>query len=250
MSKNPYGILILHGFTSSLDCVREIEPPLKALGLPTRMPVLRGHNTESPEALRGVTWHDWVSDANSALQDLLTEVDRVIVIGHSMGGLVALTLAADHGEKLDSIVLAAAAIQLNSPLAPGKPLNFLTPLLPIFFKKWDLSQKNYADKSLVQYDTNYRWVPTDALFSFIDFSKVTRKRLAEVRTPALIIQSHKDTTVAPESAEIIYNQISTPLELKKIVWYEITEHEMFRDCETHAIIDVIANFVRERIAIT
>jgi len=98
MSKKPYGVLIIHGFTSSLDCVCEIEPPLKALGLPTRMPVLRGHNAGSPEALRGVTWLDWVADAKSALQDLLTEVERAIIIGHSMGGLVALNLAADHME--------------------------------------------------------------------------------------------------------------------------------------------------------
>ncbi len=87
----------------------------------------------------------------------------------------------------------------------------------------------------------------DALYSLLDFSKVTRKHLAEVKTPALIIQSHNDSTVAPESAEIIYNQISTPVELKRILWFEITEHEMFRDCERCAIIDVIANYIRERI---
>jgi carboxylesterase len=247
MSKKPYGVLILHGFTSSLDCVREVEPPLKTLGLPTRMPILRGHNAKSPEALRGVTWHDWVSDAELALQDLLLEVEKTIVIGLSMGGLVALTLAADHGEKLDSIILAAAAIQMSSPFAPGKPYNFLTPLLPVLFKKWDLTKKTYADKSLAQYDTNYLWAPMDALNSFIDFSKATRKRLVEVRAPTLIIQSHKDSTVEPKSAEIIYNQISTPVELKRIVWFEITDHEMFRDCERYAIIDVILNYVRERI---
>ncbi len=155
MSKKPYGVLTLHGFTSSLDCVREIEPPLKALGLPTSMPVLRGHSAESPEALRGVTWHDWVTDAEFTLRDLLTEVERVIVIGHCMGGLVALTLAADYGEKLDSIILAAAFIQPSSLLAPGRPFNFLTPLMRMVFNKWNLAQKNYADKSLAQYDTNY-----------------------------------------------------------------------------------------------
>ena len=47
--------------------------------------------------------------------------------------------------------------------------------------------------------------------------------------------------------EIIYNQISTPVELKRIVWFEKSEHEMFRDCERYAIIDVIANYVHERI---
>ncbi len=82
MGEQPYGVLIIHGFTSSLDCVSGIEPPFKSLGLPTRVPVLRGHGAESPEALRGVTWHDWVADAEAALKDLLTEVDQVVVFGH------------------------------------------------------------------------------------------------------------------------------------------------------------------------
>jgi carboxylesterase len=163
-----------------------------------------------------------------------------------MGGLAALTLAADHGEKLDSIILAAAAVKLTTPLAPGKPLNFITPFMRIIFKKWNVAQDHYADKSLAQYNTNYLWAPIDAILSFFEFSKATRNRLAEVKTPALIIQSHNDSTVAPESAEIINNRISTPAAFKRIVWFEITDHEMFRDSERYAIIDVIANYVRER----
>ncbi len=247
MSKKPYGVLILHGITASLDCVREIEPPLKDLGLPTRMPVLRGHNAESPEALRGVTWQDWVEDGESALNDLLGEVDKAIVFGHSMGGLVALTLAAEFGEKLDSIILAAAAIQMSTPFAPGRPFNFIVPLLRILINKLDISKKNYADKSLAQYDTNYLWVPADAVSTLFDFIKVTRRRLKEVTSPTLIINSHNDSTILPVSADIIYNQISTPGDIKRIVWFEKTEHEMFRDCERYAIIDVIKNYVRDRI---
>jgi len=245
MAKQPLGVLIVHGFTSSLDCVCGLEPPIQALGLPTRMPVLRGHSAESPEALRGVTWHDWVADGTAALHDLLTEVDRVIVFGHSMGGLVALTLVADNAAVVDSLVVAAAAVQLVSPLAPGRPLGFLRPLVSRLLKKWDVPP-TYADPALVQYDTNYPWVPMDALASFLEFTQVGRRRLPEVRVPTLILQSRKDTTVSPESAEIIYHGISTPEEQKRIVWFEVTEHEMFRDCERDAITQAVVDYVRER----
>ena len=249
MAKQPYGVLIVHGFTSSLDCVKGIEPPLKALELPTRMPVLHGHSAESPEALRGVTWRDWVADAEAALKDLLTEVDRAIVFGHSMGGLVALTLAAEHPEVIDSIIVAAAALQLTAPVAPGRPLHFLTPLLVRLIKKWDMLPV-YADPALAQYDTNYAWAPTDAIASLLEFAKVTRRRLPEVRAPALIMQSRKDTVVAPESAEIIYHGISTSPDQKRIVWFEVTEHEMFRDCEREASIGTVVDYVRERAGLT
>ena len=246
MSKLPYGVLILHGFASSLDSVREIAPPLKALGLPCQIPLLRGHSADSPDALRGVTWHDWLTDSESALDNLLIETEKVIVIGHSMGGLLALNLAMNRGNQLDSIILAAAAIQLTNPLSPGKPLYFLAPMVPALIKKLDLPPE-YTDPSLVKFDTNYHWAPTDATVSFLDLVRFTRKSLAKVNTPTLILQSRKDTTVDPKSPEIIYKDISTPADQKRIVWFEKTEHEMFKDCERNEIINLITQYIEERI---
>jgi len=245
MRAQPYGVLIIHGFASSLDSVKEIKVPLESMGILTRIPTLRGHGQKSPEALRGVHWHDWVADAEVALQSLLAEVERVIIVGHSMGGLIALTLAADHEDSVDSIVLAAAAVQLASPLAHGRPLHFLVPLILRLFTKWPLPPI-YADRELAKYDTNYHWAPMDSITSFLEFAEVTSCRLQEVKVPTFIIQSRKDTTVLPKSAEIIYNSISTPVEQKRIMWLELTDHEMFRDCEKNIIVGAIENYVRER----
>lgn len=246
MPKQPYGVLILHGFTASLNCVREIEPPLKALGLPVRMPVLRGHGASSPIALNGVTWHDWCVDAETAMLNLLKEVEKIILIGHSMGGLLALLLATKHKGHLDSLILAAAAVQMTSPFAPGKPFNFLSPLLARVVQKWTLPLV-YADESLAQFNTNYPWAPADAVLSLLDLARLTRRILPEVSVPVLILQSRKDVTVAQENVAILLKGISTPTEMKRVVWFEKTGHEMFSDCERDVIIEVVANYVQERI---
>jgi carboxylesterase len=245
MAKQPLGVLVLHGFTSSLDCVSSVEAAIRALGLPTRMPVLRGHGAASPEALRPVTWPDWVADGQAALDDLLTEVDRAILFGHSMGGLVALTLAAENGDWIDSIVTAAAPVQLANPMAPGRPFSFLIPVVRRLLKNWPMPPK-YVDRAAAATDTCYRYAPIPAVTSFLEFSGATRRRLPEVLAPILIMQSHKDTTAAPESAEIIYREVSTPAAQKRIVWFDVTEHEMFRDCEREATARTVAEYVRER----
>lgn len=250
MSKQLLGVLIVHGFTSSLDCVKPLRAPIEALGLPTRMPVLRGHGAASPDALRGVVWQDWVDDAEAALQDLLTEVEHVIIIGHSMGALVTLTLTANHeGEGIvDSFVVAAPAVQIESPIAPGRPFSFLLPVVTLVKRKHDMPPVR-ADKSLEQYDTNYPWAPISAIKALLTFSAATRKRLPEIRVPGLIVQSHNDSTVAPESAEIVYGGISTPPEDKRIVWFERTEHEMLCDCEADDVVDAMVDYVGERAAL-
>jgi carboxylesterase len=158
---------------------------------------------------------------------------------------VTLTLAADHPDVIDSIVVAAAAVQLATVLAPGRPLHFVAPLVIRLLGQVDMPPV-YADPELAQYDTNYPWAPTDAVASLFEFAEVTRLRLPEVRVPTLIMQSRRDGTVAPESADIIYNGISTPPDQKRIAWFEVTEHEMFRDCERDNTIGTVVDYVRER----
>ncbi|MGC9521231.1 MAG: alpha/beta hydrolase [Anaerolineae bacterium] len=247
MTKEPLGVLIIHGFTSSLDCVRGIREGLAPLDVPATMPVLRGHGADSPEALRGVQWEDWVADAEAALQDLLTEAEKVVVVGHSMGGLVTIWLAADHRDEdvLDSIVLAAPAVLVSSPFAPGRPLAFLAPLVARLLDKYDMPPK-YADPSLARYDTNYLWAPMEAIQQFLAFAQAARRRLPEVNVPTRILQSRSDSTVVPKSAEVVYQAIATPPTEKEIIWFERTEHEMFRDCEREAAIQAVVDFVEER----
>lgn len=243
--KQPLGVLILHGFASSLDSVQGIAQPLQEIGLPVGLPVLRGHGGNSPEALRGVQWQDWIADSEAALLSLADDVERVIVVGHSMGGELALYLAANHAMLIDSLVLAAAAIQLENPLAPGRPLHFLLPLVMRLFKRWDLPPE-YADPSLSRFDTNYHWAPMDAIAAFLDFSATARACLPEVHAPALILHSRRDAVAAPESAEIILRQIATPAGQKRIIWFETTSHEMFQDVEREAVIQAVVEYARER----
>lgn len=247
MAKAPLGVLIIHGFTASLDCVRPIQAGLAPLGLPTRMPVLRGHGAPSPEALRDVVWQDWVEDGEAALQDLLTEAERVIIVGHSMGTLVTITLAAEHADDgvLDSLVLAAPAVYMTSPVAPGHSLAFLRPLARLLMRRYDMPP-NYADKSLEQYDTNYPWAPISAVQQFLNFTQAARARLPEVTAPLLVLQSRNDTTVDPRSADIVIAETGTPSAEKRIAWFQETEHEMFRDCEREAAVATVVHWVQGR----
>lgn len=248
MPKMPFGVLIFHGFTDRLDSIQIIVSALAGLDLPVRTPVLRGHEADSPEALRGVTWGDWVADAEAALEGLLNEAEKAIVIGYSLGGLVALTLAVEHPGDIESIVLAAAPVQLNSPLAPGGPLNFLVPLIKRLVKKWD-TPPAYVDRERIKYHTSYPWVPMDSIASLLDFTVAARNRLSEVSVPTLILQSRNDSAAAPGSAKVIYDTISTPPNEKKIIWFEKTEHEMFRDLEREAVTGTVADYVKKRVGV-
>lgn len=70
----------------------------RSMGLPTRSPVLRGHNSVPADLLK-VTKDDWVSDARDAVREVLEEADSVVIIGHSMGACVSIVLACEDAFK-------------------------------------------------------------------------------------------------------------------------------------------------------
>ena len=233
---------MLHGFPSRAEYFRPLQSSLETFELPCFVPQLRGHGDESPVALVGVTWHDWLEDSEIALARLLIEAEKAIVIGFSMGGALALMLAAKHSTKLDSLILAAAAVQLSSPFAPGKPFNFLVPVLAIFMKKWDFSPKPSDCSNL-----HYAWAPSGAVVSALDLYRTARTQLAAVHSPALLIQGRKDDALAPENMDIVYDEISTPTPLKRRIWFEKSGHDLFHDCEHDTVVESIVEFVRDRV---
>ncbi len=237
--KEPLGLLILHGFTSSLDTVRILEVMAEDLDLPYRMPTLRGQGSHYRD-LRGVGWREWYADAEAALKDLLGEVDRAVIIGLSMGGLVALDLATRYTARLAGVVTIAAAMRFLSPLTK------LAPLLSRVMR--EASAPNpFNDKELARNNTNYPKFPTDSFNSLLEYGKLVEQKLPQVRVPILVLASRKDSIVAPAAATTIYERVSTPADHKRIIWFERSGHEMLQDMEADEVVDSIEDWLGEEI---
>jgi carboxylesterase len=232
--KSEWGALVLHGFTSSLDCVSGIEPYLKARKIAYRFPVLRGHGTW-PNDMVGTGFSDWYADAEDALLELSKHAENIMVMGLSMGGLVALDLGINHPELVKNVVLIAAALKFADPMSA------LTPVLAKIIKYWE-SPNSYNDPNLAEErNTNYPVFATEAFSSLLQASKDVEKRLGKFDRPVLILQSKKDGVVDPKAAKIIYGKIKS--KEKKIAWFKESGHEMLLDLEADAALRTIDEYI-------
>lgn len=247
MVKSKLGVLLLHGWTGTRTMMRPLVEPLHSMDLPTRLPALRGCEEGSADALLKVTWQDWLEDGRLALLDLLGEVDRAIIVGHSMGGMIALSLAADYPQDVDSVVTAGTPGRMSTPFAPGNTLHPLFRLIWHFIPTYNKGQLAYADPSAEQLDDSLRVVPMIAIKQLFDFIRQQDIYLPRVNVPLLILQSRADSSCAPDSVDIFINRTSTPKEDKRIVWFEKSEHGMFLDSEREQVIAEVVKFVRARI---
>jgi non-heme chloroperoxidase len=102
--KDGIPVLMLHGWS---DSWRSYEPVLPHLPRELRaiVPTQRGHG-DAERPAEGYTPGDLASDAVALLDRL--EVERAVVVGHSMGAWVAERVAIDHPDRVRGLVLAGA----------------------------------------------------------------------------------------------------------------------------------------------
>lgn len=228
-------VLLLHGFTSSTDTVDGLIPHLDKAGIPYARPILRGHGTRYQD-MRGVTARHWYVDADRALLELWNRGYHVVVVGLSMGGLVALELAMRHPDVVAGVVTVAASLKFRDPLSR------LSPLMASMLRYWP-SPESFHDPELAKNCTNYSKFATDAFASLYRYSRKIAARLHEVHVPIRILQTKADQIVAPESANIIYEKVSSPI--RQIVWFDKSGHEMMQDMEAEAVFAETMNFVQQ-----
>lgn len=227
------GVLLLHGFTSSLETVNGLVPRLEQAGIPWSLPTLRGHGT-APEDLVGVTWRDWLEDGRRALLSLTGDTGPSVVVGLSMGGLVALALAAEHPDRVAGVATVAACLEFRSPLVT------MLPLLETALTWWP-SNPEYADPALIAQDNNYRRFPVRAFASLYRFRDVVKELLPLVRAPLLVVQSTADPVVRPDAAPQILKRAGSAH--REARWFHRSLHEMMRDVEREEVFDTLMHFI-------
>ncbi len=234
--KKPLGVLVLHGFTSSIHTVDGLGPHLRAHKLPHRMPHLRGHGTYFRDML-GTTAADWYDDAETALDRLLERVDSAVVVGLSMGGLLALKLAARRPESISGVVAVAPALRFTDPLAP------LAGALAKLFPLWP-SPHAYKDPECAKRNTNYPYFSTRSFATLLELSREVERMLPAVKQPLLVLQHRANQVVHPKSAEIILERAGS--RDKRVRWFLKSGHEMMLDLEADAVFEAIIAFILER----
>ncbi len=100
-------LVLIHGFTGHRDDFIGVAAPL-AQQRRVLVPDLRGHgNSSSKSGTLGWSFEQIVEDVGGFLDAL--EIDRCDLLGHSLGGMVALRCALRFPERLRSLILMCTA---------------------------------------------------------------------------------------------------------------------------------------------
>lgn len=213
-----HGVLLLHGFGDTPQTLALLARRLGKSGYSVLAPLLPGHG-RSMESFGKSRASDWIAAAKDAFIDMRVRHDSVSIIGLSMGGALAVLLAAEQ-RGIPALVLIAPYLGMPKVLRVAAATHWLWGRLA-----GEVNGRNPRSiRDPIEREKNlaYGTVTGRELHELSKIVGRARKSLRDVRAPTLIIQSREDPRLSPAVAEFALKRLGS--EEKQLVWTEGAGH--------------------------
>jgi len=224
--------LLIHGFTGSPADMKVLGTYLLECGYGVSGLLLPGHGS-TPEDLATKSWSDWFNAVEEEYLKLQQSYRLVIPMGLSMGGVLALHLAAQH-QVQGLISLSAPIFLLNERIYNTAEFEFE------YYRK-ERTQEAKA-QYLAEGRFSYDAIPLKALNSLLELIDLVKKELGEIKASSLIIQSKDDPLVNPQSAQYIYDHVGS--KEKELSWLEKSKHVITLGAERQQVFKKTEDFLK------
>ncbi len=261
-------MVIVHGFGEHSDRYIEMAERFGAEGISCYTMDLRGHGRSE-----GPRWNPESFDYY--IEDLKTYVDmvkrwepqkKIFMLGHSLGGAIALKYAILYPEDLEGLIVSGPAVggyqaipilgRVEVPLSMERILSPIMSLVARFLP--DIGMPGtMIDPSYLNHDPeNYNAYANDPMVCHeamkIRFQSEALKTILflqdnaqELRVPSLIMCGSEDVLVPPSSVRLFYE--NAHLEDGKFVEYEGFYHEIFNEIGKEKVYDETISWLLPRI---
>ena len=231
-------IVLAHGLAEHSGRYGELARRLTARGFALHALDHRGHGrSQGPRA--NIERFAYVVDDLGALIAGVRAEDParpLFLLGHSMGGAVALSYALQNPTLLDGLLLSAPLLGVDPNVPPlkqlaGRVLSLLAPSVGLLTLPSD--QISHDPVVVREYDNDplvfHGPIPARTLIELLAALDWLRERTPELRMPVLALHGTGDRLVPLEFVAPVYERLGSPD--RKVLQYEGLYHELFNEPE-------------------
>ncbi len=233
---NKIGCLLTHGFTGSPKEMRWMGEYLAEQGFTVLGIRLTGHATDPEDMIRS-RHIDWMHSVEDGYHLLKGTVDRVVLVGLSMGGVLSLLMAS----KLE----VAGVLAMSAPYELTDPRIRYARVMSNFIKYMPKSKEpgsNWVDKDAWREQVSYPQNPLRSVAELDLLLAKMRAALPKLDLPTLLIHSRNDNYVLPFNMEKIYADLT--MDDKEMMWVTESGHVIPREPAKAEVFPKAAEFVR------
>jgi carboxylesterase len=234
--------LLIHGLTGTPYEMRHLGEQLAARGVRVRGVKLAGH-AGTPEELGEAGYDNWYESVVNGLEELRQHGEPVVVVGLSMGAVLAARLTADQGAAIAGVTLLAPAFFL--PRSQTIMLKGLRGLLGSLVDRIYLYYRGGSDihdAAAKSVHPTCHLMPLSAPLKLLDLSAVVKPMLSRITQPALVMHAPRDHT-CPMRKNVDYVMRHLGSAEKRAVELEESYHVITVDSEKERVVDEVAGFV-------
>jgi len=222
-------VVFSHGFIGSPNQFEEMAELAYQNGCSVLSLLLPGHGGQAKD-FRTFGLDDWERHLEHELRRVSASYEHIILVGHSIGGLLCLNAALDKNPKIKAVLLISSPLKLRySP----KPL-LIGMRLHLFPKRTNELLDAYRKSSSITGASMFHYLFwRKQVTDMYRLMAKTKANLPAVRVPTTVIYSTKDETVSPKSAALFRNGL-TNTDVNIIALH--ASHHAFYPAEERAVI--------------
>ena len=191
----------LHGLVDTLDVWKRLAPALEARGRVTRIDQ-RGHGqSEAPPG--PYSRADLAADVLRVMD--VEGIEQTILVGHSMGGIVAMETALAYPERIAGLVLIGTTSECREKVAGWYER---IALAGEQHGGAGLARAIYGENSTKQISGDAQGIAHVTRMLKSLYSDTLTPKLGEIQCPALMTVGEKDP-MGPKASEIVYAAMPT-----------------------------------------
>ena len=222
-------ILIIHGFAGG---TYDEEQLANYLELNREFDVFQFTLPGHDKNLSKVEHQEWITESANKIEWLIKNgYNRIYLIGHSMGGVIATYLACRY-KQVKKLVLAAPAFHylnvIKDDLNVGESLKIAPKII-----------KDYGSDEII---ARILKLNVSVLKEFMDLVKEYYDYPKELTCKLLILQGKSDNLVPVSSSEYVYE--SAKSKDKKLVLLDDVTHDIFRTEKKDEIFKLVERFLK------
>jgi carboxylesterase len=233
--------LLLHGLGGGIYELQYLGEYLHQLGWTVQGILYPGHDAPAHK-MPVSTWPQWYAHILDTYQHLAREYSEIALVGFSTGCPLALQLATNY--PVHQLVMLSPYLSIRHYWFYGLPpeaylwsLGYIIRDLPrLRLPIFDVDKHKMAWK--VSFFQTFNLASVRSAMNLIDLVK---PKLSEINAPTLIIQSLKDTVVAPSGAQYLYDHLGS--RDKHLLWLKNSDHVISMDREREMVFHEVGEFL-------